>query len=520
MNTKRDTTSATNSMSARFRHRIGRVPLALLALLALALAMPVREASGQGTVRFDNRIPGGPGVGITLHIWGPSTNNPALALVGLGSNDTPSGTTAFGSASGMALIGAGGSGGHYGYATTFAQLIGAVGSNQPESALVPVGQTTTFRSGSFLGEVASITDTLSAVPPYTTAIPADAAAATFEIVAWDNSSGLYSTWVQASAAWQQGLIAAGHSAPFTVTNLGDGIYNPPPYLNNSQGTNNDMTSFNLSRFGPTATTLWALQVKATTAQIWGSVNPNGKPTSAWFEWGATPSYGNFTSVQDMGSGNSDLSFGRSLGPLTPGTTYYFRVTATNSVGQAYGDGLSFTTQTLPTLTVTTLPATDVNTYSAKLNGTVYGTTEETFAYWEFGTTTNYGSWTGVADMMGDGPIPPYNLGGLTAGTTYHFRAMAHNNSASGYGSDQSFTTLMPPAFVINTGSGYWDAASSTLSYAGNAGSAQSFILLQSADPTAPLSAWTRVATNGSIPGSFSIPPVGTAAPAYYRVKSE
>ena len=519
MNTKRDTTSPTNSMSARSRRRIGRAPLASLALVALALEVSVREANGQGTVNFNNRILGGAGAGITLHIWGPSTNNPALALIGLGSNDNPSGTTPFGSASGMVLIGAGGSGGHYGYATTFAQLIGAVGSNQPESALVPLGQTTTFRSGSFLGEVVGITDTLSAVPPYATTIPADAPAATFEIIVWDNSSGLYSTWVQASAAWQQGLIAAGHSAPFTVTNLG-GSTNPPPYLNNSQGTNNGMTSFNLSRFGPTVTTLWALQVKATTAQIWGSVNPNGKPTSAWFEWGATLSYGNLTSVQDMGSGSSDLSFGRSLGLLTPGTTYYFRATATNSIGQAYGDGLSFTTQTLPTLTVTTLPATDVNTYSATLNGTVYGTTEETFAYWEFGTTTNYGSWTGVVDMLGDGPIPPYYLGGLTAGTTYHFRAVAHNNSASGYGSDQSFTTLMPPAFVINTGSGYWDAASSTLSYAGAAGSVQSFILLQSADPTAPLSTWARVATNGSIPGSFSIPPVGTAAPAYYRVKSE
>ena len=31
--------------------------------------LPVREAGGQGVVIFNNRIPGGPGVGITLHIW-------------------------------------------------------------------------------------------------------------------------------------------------------------------------------------------------------------------------------------------------------------------------------------------------------------------------------------------------------------------------------------------------------------------------------------------------------------------
>ena len=81
-------------------------------------------------------------------MWGPSSTNPALALIGLGTNDNPSGTTPFGAASGMALIGAGGSGGHYGYATTFAQLIGALGANQPESILVPnpAGPTTSFES--------------------------------------------------------------------------------------------------------------------------------------------------------------------------------------------------------------------------------------------------------------------------------------------------------------------------------------------------------------------------------------
>ncbi len=85
--------------------------------------------------------------------------------------------------------------------------------------------------------------------------------------------------------------------------------------------------------------------------------------------------------------------------------------------------------------------------------------------------------------------------------------------------DQSFTTLMPPT-VISTGSGYWDATSSTLNYAGGVGGSHSFILLQSADPAAPLWTWTPVATNNSSPGSFPIPPVGTAAPRYYRIKAE
>jgi len=203
----------------------------ILAAFALTTAASV---FAQGTVWLNNRI-SAVGYTQTTHIWGPSSTTPTLSLVGLGSNDNPSGTTAFGTASGMSLIGASGSGGKYGYATTFAQLIGAVGSNQAESSLVPVGQTTTFRSGSSLGDVALITDTLTGTP----GIAADATFATFELVAWDNSSGLYSTWTSAEVAWKAGLIAAGKSLAFNVSAIGG--LNAVPQLNNMGGP----TSFNL-----------------------------------------------------------------------------------------------------------------------------------------------------------------------------------------------------------------------------------------------------------------------------------
>ncbi|HVM46800.1 MAG TPA: hypothetical protein VMU04_02185 [Candidatus Acidoferrum sp.] len=77
--------------------------------------------------------------------------------------------------------------------------------------------------------------------------------------------------------------------------------------------------------------------------------------------------------------------------------------------------------------------------------------------------------------------------------------------------------------TINTGSGYWDAASSIISYSasgGSTGTVYHFILLQSADAATPLSGWTRVATNIGTGGGFPIPPVGTAAARYYRVESE
>jgi hypothetical protein len=205
----------------------------ILAAFALTTAASV---FAQGTVIFGNRFSGGTGVGTSLHVWGPSSTTPGLSLIGLGSNDNPVGAVAFGAASSMTMIGASGSGGHFGYATTFAQLIGANGAGAQESSLVPQGQTTTFKSGGALGGITAINDTL-------TTIPADAAAASFEIVAWDNSSGLYPTWTQAFPAWQAGLIAAGHSAEFTMTAVGGGL-NPIKDVNDDIGQNG-ITSFNL-----------------------------------------------------------------------------------------------------------------------------------------------------------------------------------------------------------------------------------------------------------------------------------
>ena len=216
-------------------HPTATALLCVLYWLPLSL-LSVREANAQGQVILNNRINNPSGISQTAHIWGPSSTNPGLSLIGLGSNDNPSGTTPFGSASGMTMIGASGFFAQYGPVSTLAQLIGAVGSNQPESNLVPVGSTTTFRTGSAQGNVVGITTWLP--PAYQ-----DAPWATFEIVAWDNSSGLYWSWDLASAAWQDGLIAAGHSAAINVANIG-GTVNNAPYLTSAGGVITGF-SFNL-----------------------------------------------------------------------------------------------------------------------------------------------------------------------------------------------------------------------------------------------------------------------------------
>src|SRR6478672_6885155 len=95
----------------------------------------------------------------------------------------------------------------------WAQLIGAPGSAVPESNLLPASPGTTFRTGAGAGFVVPTISTFNNIPP-------GAPFASFEMVAWDNSSGLYPTWAQASVAWQFGVLAAGHSPEFTLQNIG------------------------------------------------------------------------------------------------------------------------------------------------------------------------------------------------------------------------------------------------------------------------------------------------------------
>ena len=173
-------------------------------------------AFAQGTVFFGNYNALG-----TSHVWVPSTNAPGLSLTGNGPDDSPAGPTSY-LDHGMVPVGYYGSGGKWGSATTFAQLLWANGADQPESSLQPGGQTTTFKSGTLAGRINLIIDTITGLTP-------DSAAATFEMVVWDNSSGLYPTWTQASVAWLQGILDAGESGRFNVYDIG-GSVNTSPFM--------------------------------------------------------------------------------------------------------------------------------------------------------------------------------------------------------------------------------------------------------------------------------------------------
>ena len=68
----------------------------------------------------------------------------------------------------------------------------------------------------------------------------------------------------------------------------------------------------------------------------GTVNPNGLPTTAWFEWGPSTSYGHATPESSIGAGMADTPISVGLDQLTPGVAYHYRLVATNAAGRSNG----------------------------------------------------------------------------------------------------------------------------------------------------------------------------------------
>ncbi len=101
--------------------------------------------------------------------------------------------------------------------------------------------------------------------------------------------------------------------------------------------------------------------------------------------------------------------------------------------------------------VTQAPTNVIST-EATLNGSVDPNGVATTAYFQYGTTTNYGSTT-TSQNIGTGSTGvavSQRLTGLLQNRTYHFRIVATNSRGTSYGADRTFTTSPQPVPTITT----------------------------------------------------------------------
>jgi hypothetical protein len=154
-----------------------------------------------------------------------------------------------------------------------------------------------------------------------------------------------------------GGLAAGAVAPGTsfqaVENHVTGLLPNTEYRVRLIGTNasassEQSTAFITPAVAPTVTVEPATLVEGTTATIRGSVDPNGSPTTYWFEYSSSPSFAGAVSVPvtkdaSAGSGQSPAAVSRPLRGLSPGIDYYYRIVASSPAGHVASETQSFHT---------------------------------------------------------------------------------------------------------------------------------------------------------------------------------
>ena len=138
---------------------------------------------------------------------------------------------------------------------------------------------------------------------------------------WGTSPTLATFSSTSSQSMGSGTTSQAISA--TLSGLASGT---PYYFrvaaSNSSGTSKGtIASFstNASSRAPTVTTNAATSVTTTGGVLNGGVNPNGRATNAWFEWGTDPTLATFssTSTQSMGSGTTSQSINRGAVGVDP-----------------------------------------------------------------------------------------------------------------------------------------------------------------------------------------------------------
>ncbi|MDQ2632101.1 MAG: trypsin-like serine protease [Actinomycetota bacterium] len=202
---------------------------------------------------------------------------------------------------------------------------------------------------------------------------------------------------------------------------------------------------------PEAVTGAPTSIQPNSATISGQVNPRGLSSNYYVEYGQG-AYTNLWGPAGAGAGQGFVSVSPTLTGLEPATTYQYRVTANNSLSNAWGQGASFTTPPVPPV-VTTEAASNITETSATLRATIDPEGAATTYYFEYGPTRAYGKKSSeLAAGQGRNPVSvsgPINE--LQPKTHYHYRVVAVNAGGTSYGQDRTFTTGLK--WIINGSNG-------------------------------------------------------------------
>jgi hypothetical protein len=164
---------------------------------------------------------------------------------------------------------------------------------------------------------------------------------------WDSiykiQYGLTSTY-GSQIEGQAGAGDSAESVSSTIPDLSPGTYHYRVVAKNAGGENAGAdATFTVSGAGPLIGSASAQFVNENSAVIQGDLNPEGEQTSYEVQYGISTAYGSASAPIDVAPFTSAQGTITAIAGLTPGTTYHYRVVATNAGGTAAGPDETFRT---------------------------------------------------------------------------------------------------------------------------------------------------------------------------------
>jgi hypothetical protein len=226
----------------------------------------------------------------------------------------------------------------------------------------------------------------------------------------------------------------------------------------SQQAADNVESFNYVAL-PTVTAPSASEVSNTVETLGGTVEPEGEEVKECrFEYGlvkAEPGHYEHSMACEQKPEDitgTSVPVSAKVEGLTPGATYHYRLDVSNKNGTGNSTDATFTL--FPAVGGGSFSG--VGSSSAVVHATVEPGGVPTSYFFEYGTSTEYGSRTTLESAgASSGPVAvSASLEGLSADTAYHFRVVASSADGTERGADASFATFPLAISGLPDGRGY------------------------------------------------------------------
>lgn len=225
----------------------------------------------------------------------------------------------------------------------FALIVGAMLGGGPALTTIAVSETTPPSSTSE-NPLPPIASTGAASPVSTTATVTGTVTPRDAETTYQFEYGTSTSYGLATPAAQLPASAAAANVSAALTGLTGGTtYNYRLVATNAAGVTRGSNQTFTTSSAPKITSRAAFDVSGAAANVGATIDPNGEATTYRFHWGTTSKFGRYTPRKPLGSGTSGIAVVETLTGLKPNSKYYFRATATNSIGTVNGVTRSFTT---------------------------------------------------------------------------------------------------------------------------------------------------------------------------------